>query len=138
MFKRLLLLSGLLAAALTAWVYVRHIRPVVDVTKMEAGAVFTVADSIGAATGEVTAISGKVTGAGMTLLGKPELSLADSSGARMVLVTLVSGHPTDGLTVGGTVVVKGVWQPITASDEVMTVLGRLTDAVVMPNKALEM
>lgn len=131
MFKRLLLISWLLSAVFTAWVYFSYIRPAVDVTMFEQVSVFDTADSLSVSEGVVIAISGKVTGAGMNLLGKPELSLADSSGARMVLVTLVSGHPTDVIALGGTIVVKGVWQPIGASDEVMTVLGRLTDAIVL-------
>ena len=130
MFKKLLFLSLLISVLLTGWVYFKWIRPQVDVTAVVARAAFTMDGQVEAAEGDVITVQGKISGAGMYFLGKPELSLSDSSGMRMVLVTLVSGHPTDMLTVGAMIAVKGVWEPIGASDGVMTIPGRLTDAVM--------
>lgn len=130
MFKKLLFLSLLISVLLTAWVYKNHISPQVDVTAVETTAAFIMDGLIAAAEGDVIGLEGKISGAGMNLLGKPELSLSDSSGKRLVLVTLVSGHPSDMLTVGAMIAVKGVWEPIGASDSIMTIPGRLTDAVV--------
>jgi len=131
MFKKLLFFSLLISVLLTGWVYMNHIRPQVDVTAVETTTTFTMDGQVEAAEGDVITVQGKISGAGMNFLGKPELSLSDSSGVRMVLVTLVSGHPTDMLTVGAMIAVKGVWEPIGASDGVMTIPGRLTDAMVI-------
>jgi hypothetical protein len=130
MFKKLLFVSLLISVLLTAWFYLNWIRPRVDVTAVEASAAFSMDGQMEADENDVILLHGKISGAGMNLLGKPELSLSDSSGMRMVPVTLVSGHPSDMLIVGTMITVKGLWEPIGASDGVMTIPGRLTDAIV--------
>jgi len=133
LFKRLFLVSGLLAIIATGIVYYAAILPDVDVLTVPS--VHTIAldgTSLPTAnTGEVVTLHGHVARMGRTLLGKTEMFLTDSTGRKAIFCAFAIGHPAQMPLQGDTLTVKGVWQqvPPAVVDTVPVVLGMISDAV---------
>lgn len=129
MFKRLFLISGLLALGLTVLVYFRFMVPRVDVTVMEPVLSAQLASGFTASEGDVVELYGTVDRSGTSMLGKREVILRDSDGVAMVMVTLVLGESGHDLGPGQEVKVKGVWHPNVANNVgSKLVLGTMSDA----------
>lgn len=131
MFKRLFIISGLVAMAITGFVYVRFMLPRVDVSVIETAHEFSVHDPIDATENEVVRIKGIVDRTGSTLLGKCEVLLTDSAGDVAVMCTFVLEQSTQELPLGGTIVVKGVWHPLQLDTDLKPLVrGRMTDCIL--------
>jgi hypothetical protein len=132
MFKRLFIISGLVAMALTAFIYLRLMVPMVDVSQIHSGQEFALPEDIDAVEHQVVSIRGSIGQIGTTLLGKSEALLVDTGGNVAVMCTFVLGQSADRINTGGTIVVKGVWHPIRADQSVSPkVLGSLSDCIVI-------
>ncbi|MCF8258714.1 MAG: hypothetical protein K9J06_14255 [Flavobacteriales bacterium] len=130
MFKRLFLISGILAMGLTALVYYTLMVSKVDVSSaMEVQSV-VLPGKIGAVEGDVVVIQGFIDRTGTTILGKREVLLTDGTGTVAVFCTFVIGEPQAAVKAGDTVTVKGVWYPIVQNNPgVPVVVGRITDCI---------
>lgn len=130
MFKRLLLISGLLALVATAFIYKRFMLPEVDVVTTDVASSHVLPDEIGAGEGHIVSITGVVDRTGTTMLGKREVLLTDEAGAVAVFCTFVVGEPQTTVNAGETITVKGVWHPMGQNNTgVPVVVGRLTDCI---------
>jgi hypothetical protein len=130
MFKRLLLISGLLAFVATAFIYKRFMLPEVDVTTMDVASSHVLPDEVRAGEGHIVSVAGVVDRTGTTMLGKREVLLTDEAGAIAVFCTFVVGEPQTAVNAGDNVTVKGVWHPMEQNNPgVPVVIGRLTDCI---------
>lgn len=130
MFKRLLIVSGLLAFALTGLVYSRFMVPKVDVGTVQPVQAVSLPVVPTARDGAVVTVHGIIDRTGTTLLGKREVLLTDSGGTVAVMCTFVIGKPTDEVKAGDAITVRGVWHPIDANGRhVPEFLGKMTDCL---------
>lgn len=132
MFKRLLILSGLISLMLTAFVYWRFMVPTVDVQDLPAMQSMKLTAEVSAADDAVIAVEGIIDRTGTTLLGKREVLLTDSAASVAVMCTFVFGEPGIDVKPGQRIAVKGVWRAIPPNtlQTVPVVLGQLTDCVL--------
>lgn len=133
LFKRLLLVSGLLSIIATGVIYYTAILPDVDVLPLPSAHTLALDDTAAPAisTGQIVTVQGHALRMGRTLLGKTEMFLTDSSGRKMVFCAFAIGHPAQLPAQGDTVTVKGVWKQVPGAvvDTVPVVLGMIEDGV---------
>ncbi len=132
MFKRILLLSGILSVALTALVYFKWMVPKVDVVQMDAVASFRLPDFESVQEGSIVTVQGFADRSGTILLGKQEVLLADSAGQVMVMCTFVPGTSAVDQSARVLLKVKGVWHPFGKNNSSFpVVLAQMTDCVLL-------
>ncbi len=131
MFKRVLLISGVLSLLLTALVYFKWMVPKVDVVPLKPVASFRLPEVDRVEEGSIVTVQGFIDRSGTTLLGKREALLADSAGQVLVMCTFVV--TATGVEPGkGTLLkVKGVWHPFSENNPGSpVVIGHMTDCVL--------
>jgi hypothetical protein len=132
MFKRILLLSGVLSVVLTALVYFKWMVPKVDVVPLNPVAWFRLPDFETVEEGSIVTVQGFANRSGTTLLGKQEVLLADSAGQVMVMCTFVVGATAVDPSERTLLKVKGVWHPFGENNSSFpVVLAEMTDCVLL-------